>query len=154
MHKVNVTKAQLSLMFLTLIVSVTTFAGAVFVVPSLPLEWIRFFPDYTIPALGLGAIGAVTAVAAVAVAVRPKIGGELSFVAGLMMMCFEVVEAIVVGNLLAPPPGTNSQGNAALWLQVVYLVIGFAMAVLGLRLWTQATPQEGWSQRFRHPLAI
>ncbi len=154
MHKLNVTKTQTSLIVLTLFVSVTAFFGALFVVPALPLEWIRFFPDYTVPALGLGAISAVTVVAGLAVVIRPKIGGELSFVASVMMMCFEVVEAIVVGSLLAPPPIANAQGSVALWLQVVYLVIGFAMALLGLRLWTRATPHEGWSQRIRHPLAI
>jgi hypothetical protein len=147
-------KIRIPLVGLNVFVGVTAIAGAVLVVPSLPVDWLKVFPDYTIPAIGLGAVGAISLAAALAVVARPKIGAELSVVAGAMMVTFEVVEALAVGNLLAPPPVSNSQGSVALWLQVVYLVVGVAVATLGLRLWTRLVPRDGWAQRVRHSLAF
>lgn len=136
-----------------LFVGGTCLAGAIWVVPAMPLEWLKFFPDYTIPALALGLVGFVSLAAAAMVIADPKIGGELSFLAGLMMMTFEVVEAIAVGNLVVRPPVSNAQGDFALWLQVFYFAVGALMAWLGLALWSRAEPSS-WSERVRHTFSF
>jgi len=143
-------KTRVALIAINLFVSATTAAGAIVVVPALPKSYLTIFPDYTIPALGLGAVSLASFGAAAAVAWRPKVGAELSVVAGAMMACFEVVEALTTGNLLAPPPGTS--GGGALWLQPFYFVVGLAMIILGLRLWGKTEPGQTWSARLLHPL--
>lgn len=141
---------RIALVAINVFVAVTAAAGAVFVVPTLPPSWLSFFPDYTIPALGLGAVGLISLVAALNVIFRPKLGAELSILAGAMMAFFEVVEAFAAGNLFAPPPGTS--GGGPLWLQPFYFAIGVAMMFLGLRLWVKEAPGQTWSARLRHPL--
>jgi len=150
----NNKRVRIPLILVNLFVAATTLYGAVAVVPELPLDWLRFFPDYTIPALALGLVGCAALVAAVGVAVAPKLGAEVSLLAGLMMMAFEFVEALTVGSLLNPPPVTNAQGNVALWLQVFYFVVGLGMVLLGQLLWADEAPRERWSSRLRHALTI
>lgn len=144
-------KTRVALLAIDLFVALTALIGALWVVPSLPLSLLKFFPDYTVPALGLGAVSILSLVAAVAVGVRPEVGAELSVIAGAAMAFFEVVEAMAVGNLVAPPPGTT---GGSLWLQPVYFVLGVIMVVLGVRVWSRTSPQQGGSVRLRHPLTL
>jgi hypothetical protein len=143
-------KTRIPLVALNLFLMATALYGAVFVIPTLPLSWLSFFPDYTIPALGLGLVGVIAAVAALALVGRPRIGAELSILAGLMIAGFELVEALAAGNLLSPPPGTD--GGGPLWLQPFFFVFGLVMVYLGARLWAKVVPGQGWGSRIRHAL--
>ena len=113
-------KTRLALIAINVFVGATAAAGAIFVVPALPKSYLTLFPDYTIPALGLGAVSVAAFGAAAMVAWRPKFGAELAVVAGVMMASFEVVEALTTGNLLNPPPGTSGGG---LWLQPFFFLV-------------------------------
>jgi hypothetical protein len=144
-------KIRFPLLGMDLFLALTALYGAVFVVPTLPTSWLSFFPDYTLPALGLGTVGVVAGVAALAILGRPRLGAELSILAGLTIAAFEVVEATTAGNLLSPPPGTTAGGP--LWLQPFYFLFGLVMAFLGLRLWAKVAPGETWTSRVSHPLA-
>jgi hypothetical protein len=140
-------KVRIALIAIDLLVAITTIYGALFVVPTLPASWLVFFPNYTLPALGLGAVGLVSLLAALGVIWRPKPGAELSVLAGVMMAVFEVVEALTAGNLITPPPGTS--GGGPLWLQPFYFAVGSVMVILGARLWVRTAPGEKWSSRLR-----
>ena len=122
-----------TLIVLQVFVAFTAIFGAIFVVPTLPLDWIKAGPmtDYTIPALALGICGAAALVALVLLAIAPRLGGAASIVAGLLMIVFEVVEIAVVGLALVVHGAENPQS----WLQIVYLVIGAAGMALGYHLW-------------------
>jgi hypothetical protein len=128
-------KIRIGLFALNAFLALTAFFGAISVVPTLPADWIRgsVFPDYTIPALGLGSVAVVAAAAAVALLLRPKVGAVASTAAGLMIIGFELVEIATVGFSLV----THGPGMPQSWLQVVYLVIGAVLGLLGLRLWHQ-----------------
>ena len=120
--------------------ALTAIQGTIFVVPSMPRSVLRqgvlaLFPDYTIPALALGMLcGGAALVAVVAVFVRPQLGALAAIVAGVFMIVFELVEIVVVGFT---PAQTPDQFPA--WLQVVYLVVGAVLTILGARLWKAVT---------------
>jgi hypothetical protein len=120
--------------------ALTTIQGAVFVVPNMPRSVLHqgvlaLFPDYTIPALALGALcGGAALLALVTVFVRPRLGALTAMVAGLFMIAFELVEILVIGFT---PLQTPDQFPA--WLQVVYLAVGAALVILGARLWKAET---------------
>lgn len=128
--------------------ALTTIQGAIFVVPTMPRSVLHkgilaIFPDFTIPALALGILcGGSALIALVTVLLRPRIGALASVVAGVFMMIFELVEIVVVGFT---PLQTPDQFPA--WLQVVYLVVGGAMVIVGARLWKAETG----SYRLRWP---
>lgn len=69
---------------------------------------------------------------------RPPLGAFTSVVAGLFMIIFELVEIAVVG--FTP---VQSPDQFPAWLQVVYLTVGGAMAILGARLWKVETGSCG-----------
>jgi hypothetical protein len=121
------------LLVLTTFLAVTAIAGAIFVVPGLPMEWIEgsVFTDYTIPAIALGVVGALAIVALILTLMRPAWAGPAAVVAGLAMIVFELVEIAVVGFSLAE----YGIGEPVAWLQVVYIVIGVLTALGGLGLW-------------------
>ena len=129
--------------------ALTAIQGAIFVVPTMPRSVLRqgilaLFPDFTIPALALGALcGGAALVTLVTVFVRPHVGAFAAMVAGAFMIGFELVEIVVVGFT---PAQTPNQFPA--WLQVVYLAVGGALVVLGARLWKTET---GFYE-FRWPL--
>jgi hypothetical protein len=83
--------------------ALTAIAGAIFVVPTMPRSVLHngilaLFPDYTIPALALGAFcGGAALVTLVAVFARPQLGALAALVAGAFMIAFELVEILVVG---------------------------------------------------------
>jgi hypothetical protein len=125
---------------LAFFMALTTIAGAIFVVPTMPRSVLHqgilaLFPDFTIPALALGVLCGGTALVALAtVFVRPRLGALGAIVAGLFMIAFELVEIMVVGFT---PVQTPDQFPA--WLQVVYLAVGAALVILGARLWKAET---------------
>jgi len=126
--------SRIALLVLHGIVALTAIGGAIWVVPTMPLEWIQAgpFDDWTIPAIALGFVGGIAAAAFVAVLIRPWLGSLLSMVAGAAMVVFELVEVAVVGWTLADP---RLNGYFQAWLQPIYLVVGSAQLLLGVRLW-------------------
>ena len=126
--------ARIALLVLNGLVAVTAIAGAIWVVPTMPLDWIKAgpFEEWTVPAIALGFVGVLAAVAFVAVLVRPWIGSLTSVVAGSAMIAFELVEVAVVGWTPADPR-LNDSFQA--FLQPVYLAVGSAQLLLGIRLW-------------------
>ncbi len=125
-----------TLAVLAAFMALSAIQGAIFVVPTMPRSVLHngvlaLFPDFTIPALALGILcGGSAALALVTVLVRPRLGALASVVAGTFMIVFELVEIVVVGFTPAQSPG---QWPA--WLQVIYLVVGAALVLLGARLW-------------------
>ena len=122
-----------TLLALSGLVALTAIAGAIWVVPTIPMEWIKRgpFTDWTVPALALGFVGVLAVVTFVALAVRPWIGALLSIVAGAAMVVFELVEIVVVGWTLADPGPEYFQA----WLQLVYLVVGSGLMLVGYAYW-------------------
>jgi hypothetical protein len=131
---------RIALASLTTFVAATAFYGALFVLPTMPLEPLRngalaLFGDYTIPALALGVLcGGSALLALVTAFVRPQLGALMALVAGLFMIAFELVEILVVGFT---PVQTPDQFPA--WLQVIYLAVGAVLMILGARLWKVET---------------
>jgi hypothetical protein len=125
-----------TLAVLAALVALTSIQGAVFVVPTLPHAWLNQglvapFADFTIPALALGIVCGGSALAALVTAVAwPRIGALASVAAGIVMVGFELVEILVVGFTPALYPT-----QPVAWLQVFYLIVGAAMALLGVLLW-------------------
>jgi hypothetical protein len=126
--------SRTALLILHAIVAVTAIAGAIWVVPTMPLEWIKAGPldDWTIPAMALGFVGILAAIAFAGVIARPWVGALASVVAGAAMVIFELVEIAVVGWTPADP-ALNGQFQA--WLQPIYLIVGSAQLLFGVRLW-------------------
>ena len=124
---------RIGLLILNGFVAISAIAGAIWVVPTMPMEWIKYgpFTDWTIPAIALGAVGVFAAVTFVALLWRPWLGALLSILAGVAMVVFELVEIGVVGWTLSDPTLSGFQKS----LQVVYLIIGSGQALLGWRLW-------------------
>lgn len=108
--------------------------GAIFIVPTMPREWILFgpFSDYTVPALALGfLVGGTALAAAVAITWRPWAGALASMLAGCVIVAFELIEIGVVGlSVVVVGPGQVQS-----WLQIAYIIIGIAQVVVGYRLW-------------------
>ena len=121
------------LMLLSALVAVTAIPGAIWVVPTIPLEWIKRgpFTDWTVPALALGFVGGLAVVTFVALVIRPWLGALASVVAGAAMVAFELVEIAIVGWTLSDPGPEYFQS----WLQLVYLVVGSVLALVGLSYW-------------------
>ena len=127
------TLIRITLGFLAAFVAISAIAGAIWVVPTMPLDWIKRgpFTDWTVPAIALGSVGVASAITFVALVARPWLGAVASVVAGAAMVVFELVEIAVVGWTLSDPGPSYFQS----WLQLVYLVVGSAQLLLGLRLW-------------------
>jgi hypothetical protein len=139
---------RIGLLILNGFVAISAIAGAIWVVPTMPMEWIKAgpFTDWTIPALALGAVGLFAAAVVVALLVRPWLGALGSILAGVAMVVFELVEIGVVGWTLSDPSLAGFQKS----LQLVYLVVGSAQALLGWRLWL-ATRESAPSLPILHP---
>ena len=120
-------------------IAVTAIAGAIFVVPTLPPEWLEgsVLDSYTIPALALGLVGGLAVVTLIALVVRPALAGLSAVVTGVAMVAFEIVEISVVGFSLVD----YGIGEPVAWLQVVYLVVGTLTAGAGYALW-RATAED------------
>src|SRR5688572_138816 len=96
---------RIGLLVLHGFVAISAIAGAIWVVPTMPMEWIKYgpFTDWTIPAIALGFVGVLAAGTFVLVVVRPWAGALASIVAGAAMILFELVEIGVVGWTLTDP---------------------------------------------------
>jgi hypothetical protein len=125
---------------LTAFLAVTAIAGALFVVPTLPPEWLEgsLFTDYTVPAFALACVGGLSLVAFGAVLVRPEVGGGVAVAAGLAIVAFEIVQILVVGLSLVE----HGADEPVAWLQVVYIVIGLSIAAMGWSLWRSTMPDR------------
>jgi hypothetical protein len=126
-------------------IALTAIAGALFVVPGLPPEWLEgsALSDYT-----LGLVGLVALAAVVAVVVRPDVAGAIGVTAGLGMVAFELVEIWVVGFSLVD----YGIGEPVAWLQVVYLAAGALTAGIGYALW-QSTAEDRLRRARTEPMA-
>lgn len=128
-------------------VAFTAIYGALFVVATIPLEWLKWgpFTDYTVPALALGIlVGGSSLIAALLVIVRPPLGAIASIVAGAMIIGFELVEIAVVGFTLIEYDASQLQA----WLQVFYLALGSLQVLLGYRFWRAGQLAAG------HPVSL
>ena len=132
------------------LVALTAVPGAIWVVPTMPMEWIKYgpFTDWTIPAIALGFVGVVAVVAFILVLVEPWAGALASIVTGVAIVVFEIVEIGVVGWTLSDPTLSGFQKS----LQVVYLVVGGAQVLLGVALWA-ATRRSAPPIPLIHPAA-
>ena len=126
--------SRIALLVVHGLVALTAIGGAIWVVPTMPLDWIKAgpFADWTLPAIALGFVGLIAAAAFVAVIVRPWLGALASVAAGSAMIVFELVEIAVVGWTLADP---RLNGYFQAWLQPIYLGVGSIQLLLGVRLW-------------------
>ena len=124
---------RIGLLILNGFVAISAIAGAIWVVPTMPMEWIKYgpFTDWTIPAIALGAVGVFAAATFVALLWRPWLGALLSILAGVAMVVFELVEIGVVGWTLSDTTLSGFQKS----LQLVYLIVGSGQALLGWLLW-------------------
>lgn len=136
------------LLVLAAFIAVTAIAGALFVVPALPSEWIDGgpFADYTLPAIALGFVGLLAAVAIVALVIRPDIAGAVAVTTGAALVAFELVEIAVVGLSILE----YGVGEPVAWLQVVYLAIGLMTVGAGGALWAATADDRQRRQRTSH----
>ncbi len=109
-------------------------AGAIFVVPAMPISGLKtsVFSDYTIPALGLGVIvGGGSLVALALLVARSRFAALAAGCAGLAVMVFEIVEVTAMTDTIFTDPG-----SVPLWQQPLWFAIGaviLLLAVLGSR---------------------
>ncbi|MGZ3602382.1 MAG: hypothetical protein ACXWQ5_22675 [Ktedonobacterales bacterium] len=148
-------RLRIPLVALEAFVALTAIYGALFVVPAIPQEWLHAgliapFADATIPALALGILcGGGSLIALISVLAWPTIGAITSVVAGAAMIIFELVEMLVVGFTAVMYPT-----QPVAWLQVIYIVVGAAIALLGARLWKAETGSYRFTrQAFQHGAA-
>ena len=141
---------RIGLLVLTGFVAVSAIPGGIWVVPTIPVDWIKAgpFTDFTLAAIALVGVGVFAAFVFVALLVRPWIGALGAVLAGMTMIVFELVEIGVVGFTLIDPGPSYFQS----WLQVVYLVVGTAQVLLGWRLW-RLTRDGAPPMAFIHPMA-
>jgi hypothetical protein len=124
---------RIGLLVLLGLLAVSAIAGAIWVVPTMPMEWIKAgpFTDWTIPAIALGFVGVLAAAAFILVIVEPWAGALASIVTGLAIVVFEIVEIGVVGWTLSDATLSGFQKS----LQLVFLIVGSAQVLLGAVLW-------------------
>ncbi len=144
--------SRIALLVVHGLVALTAIGGAIWVVPTMPLDWIKAgpFADWTVPAIALGFVGLIAAAAFVAVIVRPWLGALASVAAGSAMIVFELVEIAVVGWTLADP---RLNGYFQAWLQPIYLAVGSIQLLLGVRLWFEQRA-EAPALPIIHPAAV
>ncbi|HET9416060.1 MAG TPA: hypothetical protein VFP30_00830 [Candidatus Limnocylindria bacterium] len=142
---------RVALLVLNAFVAVAAIGGAIWVVPTMPLDWIKAgpFEDWTVPAIALGLVGTLSGVAALAVGIRPWLGGLLSIAAGAAMIVFELVEIAVVGWTLSDP---RLNGSFQAWLQAIFLIVGAGQLLFGIALWLRRRA-EAPSLPLLHPSA-
>lgn len=132
--------SRVGLVVLNCFVAFTAIFGAIFVVPTIPLEWLKHgpFTDYTVPALALGIlVGGSSTVGALLLLARPWAGAVATIVAGVMIIGFEIVEIGVVGFTLIEYDASQFQA----WLQVLYLGLGSLQVLFGYRMWRRLEPR-------------
>ena len=112
--------------------ALTAIGGAIFVVPTMPVDLIVWgpFTDLTVPAIALGVVGVLSALAALGIVATPALGAIAAVVAGLAMAIFEIVEVAVVGIAVLEHPDMFPA-----WLQPIFFALGLLVAALGLELY-------------------
>jgi hypothetical protein len=126
---------RVTLATLTAFLAVSAIAGALFVVPALPREYLVRgpFTDYTIPAVALGLlVGGSALLATVMTLLRPAIGAIIAIISGVMIIIFELVEIAIVGLTAIEQPT-----QLFAWLQEFYLMLGGGIIALAVVLWRQ-----------------
>lgn len=124
---------RLTLAALDAFLAIGAIAGALFVVPSMPREYLLRgpFTDFTIPALALGVlVGGSALLAALFVLVKPAMGALIAILSGVAIIIFELVEIAIVGLTAIERPAELDA-----WLQVFYLALGAVIVALGVMLW-------------------
>ncbi len=124
---------RLTLAALVMFLAITAIAGALFVVPTMPRDYLLRgpFTDYTIPALALGVlVGGSALIAAALISLKPAAGALIAILSGVAIIIFELVEIAVVGLTALDQP---SQPFA--WLQEFYIALGGVIIALGVMLW-------------------
>lgn len=122
---------RIVLIVLDAFLALTAVAGGIGLVAGLnapPVEMLAGSPfrSYTIPGLALLVIvGGSALVAAVVLLRRQRWGALASGIAAAMIVGFEIVEVLAIGS----PPGV------ARTLQIFYLSLGVALALLAGALW-------------------
>lgn len=128
----NGTKAQAALGTLLGLQGVGAIGGAIFVVPNLPIDNLKsaIFPDYTMPALGLGVIvGGGSLLALLLLLLRSRYARLCALGAGLAVMVFEIIEVTAMkGSVFTDP------GQILLWQQPLWFLIGAVIVVLAVRI--------------------
>lgn len=152
------------LVALELFLGLGAVGGAIWVVPTLPLDYLAgsSFGDYAVPAFALGAVGGGAICAAGLLLLRARWGARLSVAVGLAIAIFEVVETSVVGwdvwLYAAGLRASVGRGLPAtdlvdvpvllgvplpLWLQPFYFALGFVIALQAMRLHGHSEPGRG-----------
>ena len=119
---------------LQVFVAFAALIGALFVVPGLPLDWIRHGPmtDFTIPAIALGLFVGGSAVVAFGLLIVDTLSaGVASMVAGALIIAFEFVEIWVIGFAIL----VRGADEILSWWQVACIGIGVVGMALGYHLW-------------------
>jgi hypothetical protein len=139
---------RIGLLVLLGFLAISAIFGAIWVVPTMPMEWIKYgpFTDWTIPAIALGFVGVVAAAAFVLVIVEPWAGALAAMVTGIAIVIFEIVEIGVVGWTLSDTTLSGFQKS----LQLVFLIVGAAQVLLGVVLW-MSTRRSAPSIPLIHP---
>ena len=141
-HRRGTVTVRNALLALLIFNGLTMLQGAIFVVPTLPQEWIIWgpFSDYVVPAIALGLVGTLSLLAAALVVALPSLGARVAIAAGIGTVLFEVVEVAVVGIALIEFPD-----QVASWLQPFFIAVGAFVIALGLALYRE-------SRHARHPI--
>jgi hypothetical protein len=119
--------------------AITAIAGGIAlltgaIAPPTDLLQDSVFTDYTWPGLALlGPVGMYGLLAALLVWRRHPLANLASFVAGLMILCYEVVEVAVVG----------SEPGVARNLQLLYLSVGALIVAASTVSWMRGGDRPG-----------
>ena len=110
--------------------------GAVFVVPQMPVDNLKpgFFPDYTMPAVGLGlVVGGGSLLALLLLLTRSRHASLAAVGAGLAVMAFEVVEVAALKGSVLTTPDQLPLWQQPLWFGIGAAITGLALPGLGRR---------------------
>lgn len=119
-------RTRVALIVLLALQAAGAISGAIFVVPSQPVEHLKVFPDYTIPALALGLlVGGSALLGLTLLLFRSPYAAAVAITAGVAVMVFEIVEVTGTTVTIFTDPG-----EPALWQQPLWFLIGLAMALL------------------------
>jgi hypothetical protein len=134
---------------LDLLLAGTAILGGVFIVPTLPQEWLAGSPfsSYLVPAMALTLIGVIGSIGAIELSFERPLGIVASLAGGLAITAFEVVQIVVLtlGDWLQPlgiAAGHHLNANSAglhpgMYLEPVYIALGLAIVIWTLRLYRQ-----------------
>ena len=126
------------LIILSAFLTITTVAGGIglltgAVAPPVGMLEGSPFASYTIPGLTLAIVVGDSALAATILLLRRHPWGSLAALfSALMIICFELVEVLIIGS----PAGVARN------LQGFYLGLGLLVAVLAISLWVVERKQE------------